>query len=154
MKNLFTIMCSMFMFLCVFAGTTKAEEFEWAQKARGKGPSPATKAAYEKAVADQKAKQELQRQKHLEEQEQFRKFEAEQAAIEEQYEADQQALQKECGGDYGQIRVGMTLTRVQKCVAEFFLRGQIKTKNGVVDHYTRGNSWMYVKKGKVVAWGD
>jgi len=63
-------------------------------------------------------------------------------------------IAKECGNDYDKIRIGMKLDRVQKCVAEYFLRGQVKTKNGVVDHYARGDSWMYVKKGKVVAWGD
>ena len=61
-------------------------------------------------------------------------------------------IEKECGRDYMDIRVGMTLSRVQKCVGEFFLKGQLTTKSGVVDHYTRGGAYLYVKNGKVVAW--
>jgi hypothetical protein len=63
-------------------------------------------------------------------------------------------INKECGNDFGKIKVGMKLDQVQKCVAEFYLRGQLKTKDGVVDHYTRGDSYLYIKKGRVVAWGD
>lgn len=65
----------------------------------------------------------------------------------------EQFVKKECGEDYLNIRVGMKLSKVQKCVGEFYLRGQMNTKAGVVDHYTRGDSYLYVKKGRVVAWG-
>lgn len=61
-------------------------------------------------------------------------------------------INKECGKDYGQIRVGMSLSRVQKCVGEFFQHGQVKGKHGTIDYYTRGDIHLYVKKGKVVAW--
>lgn len=63
-------------------------------------------------------------------------------------------VQKECGNDYGQIRAGMKLSRVQKCVGEFFLHGQVKGKYGLVDYYTRGDTYLYVKNGRVVAWGE
>lgn len=63
-------------------------------------------------------------------------------------------IEKECGQDYGQIRVGMKLSRVQKCVGEYFLRGQTKSRFGTVDEYGRGDTYVFVKGGKVVAWGN
>lgn len=112
---------------------------------------------YESLLRQQAAERErvleASRIRGLQEEEARKKHEAEQAAIDAQNEAHEEALQKQCGNDYKNLRVGMKLDRVQKCVAEFFLRGQVKTKNGVVDHYTRGDSYIYVKKGKVVAWG-
>lgn len=63
-------------------------------------------------------------------------------------------VDNQCGKDYGQIRVGMKLSRVQKCVGPFTLRGQVKGKNGILDHYTRGGSYIYTKNGQVVAWGE
>lgn len=63
-------------------------------------------------------------------------------------------INKECGKDYSKIRVGMKLERVQKCVGEFYLQGQTEKKGAVYDYYTRGDSWLYVKKGRIVAWGD
>jgi len=69
-------------------------------------------------------------------------------------EQAKQFVNKKCGDDYGQIRVGMKLSRIQKCVGEFSLRGQVKGKYGVVDHYTRLDTYLFVKNGKVVAWGD
>jgi len=59
-----------------------------------------------------------------------------------------------CGDDYQNIKVGMKLSRVQQCYGEVFLRGQVKTKNGIVDQYGRGGLWLYVKKGRVIAWGE
>jgi len=63
-------------------------------------------------------------------------------------------VDRECGKDYMNIRVGMQLPRVQKCVGEFFLRGQAKRKEGIVDYYTSGGAYLYVKNGRVVAWGN
>lgn len=180
MNQKFVILCSLFMFLCVLSTQIRAEDVEWARKAREQGGSPATKAAYEQAVAEQTTKRELQQQKKLKEESDRKAFiekkaleravakekarqdrlqeeelwNKEQAELDAQRQALAEKLQKQCGKDYGQIKVGMNLDRVQKCVAEFFLSGQISTKNGIVDHYTRGDSWLYVKKGKIVAWGD
>jgi hypothetical protein len=75
MKRLYIILCSFFMFLCTLPYSARSEEFEWAQKARERGPSPATKAAYEKAVAEQAAKRERKREEGLELREQAKQFE-------------------------------------------------------------------------------
>lgn len=114
----------------------------------------AAKDAYEKAIADQQAKKERARQEAQAQQKEFRRFEAEQAAIAAENEAMNKALQKECGKDYGQIRVGMKLSRVQKCNGEFYLHGQVQWKGRTVDYYTRGEAFLYIKNGKVVAWGE
>jgi hypothetical protein len=141
MKNLFMFLCSLFILSCVLPQVVKADE-----------PS-AAKEAYNKAVAAQAAKKKAKSEKWAKEEEIRKKAEAEQAEIDAQHEADEVNKQKACGKDYMNIRVGMTLDRVEKCVGEFFLHGQIKSKHGAVDHYTRGNTYLYIKNGRVVAWG-
>lgn len=66
----------------------------------------------------------------------------------------EQYVQNECGKDYGQIRAGMKLSRVQKCNGEFYLHGQVQWKGRTVDYYTRGDAFLYIKNGRVVAWGE
>ena len=44
-------------------------------------------------------------------------------------------LKAECGDDYGQIRVGMTIERVQQCTVKLTLQGQMNTAEGIVDIY-------------------
>ncbi len=100
------------------------------------------------------AAEEVAKQRHLKDEEDRLKAKAEQDEIDAQYEAEEEALQKQCGSDYKNLKIGMKIDRVQKCVAEFFLRGQVKTKNGVVDHYSRDGKHLYVKNGRVVAWGN
>ncbi|MDD2853852.1 MAG: hypothetical protein PHY09_18345 [Desulfuromonadaceae bacterium] len=63
-------------------------------------------------------------------------------------------VKKECGDDYQKIRVGMKISQVQKCVAEYFLHGQMKLGQDVVDHYKRGAAYLYVQNGTVTAWGE
>lgn len=150
MKHIF--LCGLFMVLCI-PTIVLSGEFPGYEAIENSPPSPG-RDAYLKVLREQKEKEVIRQKKAQEQQELFKKFEAEQADLAAQYEIEQETLQRECEKDFGQIRVGMKLERVQKCVAEFFLRGQVKTKDGVVDHYTRGDSWLYVKKGKVVAWGD
>lgn len=66
----------------------------------------------------------------------------------------QKYITKQCGNEYRKIRVGMSLSRVQKCYGgELFLRGQVHTKFGTVSEYGRGNVYLYIKNGKVAAWG-
>ena len=133
---------------------TMAEELEWARKARERGPSPATKAAYDKVVAEQAAKKEVEAQQYLQQQEAWKKLEVEQAEIDAQIAAAEEVRQKQCGKDYGQVKVGMKLSRIQKCTGEFNLHGQVKWNKSIVDYYTRGDVYLYVKNGKVVAWGE
>lgn len=143
-KLLFMFLCSLFILTCVVIHEAKAEQSSLEAQLEKN---------YKSLIRQQTSDRE-EAGKKWQEQEKIRKnVEAEQAVIEAQNEADEEARQKQCGNDYKNLRVGMTLDRVQKCVAEFFLRGQVKTKNGVVDHYTRGDSYIYVKKGRVVAWG-
>lgn len=174
MKKTFIFLCSYFVFTC--AASYNVSAFDSIERATD---SPAEKyyksilrqqaaerevdeeAArqkkkyyddlYAKQAAERRAAEEDSRQLRLKEEEIKNKAEAEQEA---QYEAEEEALQKQCGNDYKNLRVGMKLDRVQKCVAEFFLRGQMKTKKGVVDHYSRGGTYLYVKNGRVVAWGE
>lgn len=144
MNKISMILCSLFILVFGFADQAKAEENE---------PESSLEKHY-KSVLRQQAADREEAGKKWQEQEKIRKnVEAEQAVTDAQNEADEEERQKQCGTDYKNLRVGMKLDRVQKCVAEFFLRGQVKTKNGVVDHYTRGDSYIYVKKGRVVAWG-
>lgn len=75
-------------------------------------------------------------------------------AINTSLDGAEKFINKECGKDYGQIRVGMSLKQVNKCYGEIFLHGQAKWKGGSVDYYTRGNTYIYAKNGKVVAWGE
>jgi hypothetical protein len=71
---------------------------------------------------------------------------------EAEYEAAIAEQKQICGKDYGEIRVGMTLSRVTQCVGEFDLSGQVK-KNGVtLSKYYRDRTYLYVKNGKIVAW--
>lgn len=175
MKIKFMLLCSLFMLLCVLPMQARADNgASIAQKAYDRLVAEQAvereqqaievkkqSEAHKKLVNDIAARQEAeQKAKAIEEekqaginrveQEEREKLEAQQAAEDK---AAEKTLRRECSKDYGQLRVGMKLDRVQKCVAEFSLKGQIKTKDGVVDHYTRGDSWLYVKKGKVVAWG-
>jgi len=62
------------------------------------------------------------------------------------------SLQKECGDDYKNIKVGMTLDRANKCYGEFFQRGQVQTKYGIVSRYSRGGVHLFVKNGQILAW--
>lgn len=144
MNKISMFLCSLFIITAVGVHKAKAEQSSLETQ---------LEKSYKSLFRQQAADRE-ESGKKWQEQEKIRKnVEAEQAAINAQNEANEEALQKQCGNDYKNLRVGMKLDRVQKCVAEFFLRGQVKTKNGVVDHYTRGDSYIYVKKGKVVAWG-
>lgn len=110
--------------------------------------------AYAKAVATLEREREQKKQEGLKQKEQLKRMEEDASTQEAERQAESAALQKECGKDYGEIRVGMKLARVQRCVGEFFLSGQRSSKYGTVDYYTRGDAYLFVKKGKVVAWGN
>lgn len=184
MKYLFRVLCSLFMLVCALPFQVNAEENkpesslekyykrvlqQQASEAEATRLKPAFdsierdtdspsekhyKSLLRQQAAERERALEASRIRGLQEEEGRKKHEAEQAVIDAQNEADDEALQKQCGNDYKNLRVGMKLDQVQKCVAEFFLRGQVETKNGVFDHYTRGDSYLYVKKGRVVAWGE
>lgn len=68
--------------------------------------------------------------------------------------SDRTAKQKStCGEDYRSPRVGMTLTRAKKCVADFKLKGQINRADGVVSTYMAGQTYLHVMDDKIVSWG-
>lgn len=132
------------------------KDIHFSNKLRSKIDSSAQESAekYKLLAAEVAANKERERQDQLKKREDEEKAFKAQAAQEDAERAEiEAALQKECGDEYDQIRIGMKLTRVQQCVGEFYLRGQVKTKNGVVDHYTRDGAYLYVKDGNVVAWG-
>lgn len=82
-------------------------------------------------------------------------YEQEQARLDQmdrEAAAKEAAMQKLCGADYKQVRVGMTFARVQQCVGEFELVSQISRADGVVSTYRRRNGHVYVMDGKVIAW--
>lgn len=174
MKKVFMVLCGYFVFTSAVSHEVRAfDSVERATDSPGEKhyksllrQQAAQREADEEAAAQKKkyyddlyAKQAAERRVAEEESRQWRLKEEEtrneaEAVQEAQYEVEEEALQKQCGNDYKNLKVGMKLARVQKCVAEFFLRGQVRTKNGVVDHYTRGSAYLYVKNGKVVAWGN
>ncbi|WP_173201852.1 hypothetical protein [Geobacter sp. SVR] len=106
----------------------------------------AAKKVVDKQIAERQTAENHRRAMEREEEEKEAQLEAER-------EAEELKVQKACGKDYGQIRVGMTLAQVQKCVGEFFIHGQASWKGSVVDYYTRGGTYLYIKNGRVVAWG-
>lgn len=108
-------------------------------------------ALHAKVTAGKEQERKSKIEKRENEQRAFEEQVAQQDAERTAYEAK---MLKLCGNDYNQIRVGMKLDRVMKCSGEFYLQGQT-TKNGIIyDYYTRGDSWLYISKGRVVAWGD
>lgn len=102
-----------------------------------------------------------------------RKADAESAKQQAKTKAEFEALKqtevrrKECGDDFGKIRVGMTLDRVNTCWGKFGmfrLAGEVNRADGVVSVYEMpmddrgslayaiGVSAIYVIEGKVVGW--
>lgn len=70
-----------------------------------------------------------------------------------EFEEQEARAKKICGEDYNNIKVGMSLKRVNDCVGETTLTGQIQ-KNGVtISSYRVNNIYLYVKNGHVAAWG-
>ena len=142
MRALFILLCGLFTLV---PQHVKAQE---------------TRDVYERVVAEQEATRERKRAEGLNLREEARKAEVEMAEQEAREEAAEAEKQKSCGDDYMKIRVGMKVSQVQKCYGEFHLQGQVKTKDGVVSEYRRGNGYvegseyLYIKDGRVVAWGE
>jgi len=63
-------------------------------------------------------------------------------------------ITKECGTDYKKLRLGMKLSRAQKCVADFELVGETKLNGSTVSTYYRANTYLYVKNGEIVSWNS
>lgn len=60
---------------------------------------------------------------------------------------------KECGTDFGRPRVGMTITRAQRCVGDFKLQGELDAPGGgVVQTYVAGHTVLHVAGGTIKAW--
>jgi len=120
---------------------------------------------------------ELQKQRQAKLEERQRREEDRRRAVEENYAmrkvAEQasaekiEALKKECGDDYGKVRVGMSLDRVKQCWRHFGifrLTSEVNRDDGVLSVYSMpvddkgslafafGVSAIYVMHGKVVGW--
>lgn len=124
--------------------------------------------AYAKQQAEQAAAQAAERQERdaaslvrkQKEEERIAEFRREQdkrdraEAAEQKAAMNKQALRKaECGADYQTIQIGMQISRAQKCVAPFKLKGQINRADGVVSTYVAGSTYAHVMDGKIVSWG-
>lgn len=143
MQKMFMFLCSLFILSCVFSTVGIAEE----------KLSPGME-AYKKAVADQEMARKARAEKWAQEEAIRKAAELERAETDKLSLADKAAREKECGADFGRIQLGMLFPRVEKCVGEFTLRGQTQLNGGVVEQYSRGNMFVYIKDGKVVSWSE
>ncbi|EGI75896.1 hypothetical protein [Hylemonella gracilis] len=109
--------------------------------------------AEQNRIAEEKRRAEFaERQAALQAAQEQRRQELQAQRLANEKETD--ARQKECGGDYGTPRVGMSLERAKYCVGDLRLKGQVNRSDGVVSTYWAGKVYLHVMNGKVVSWGD
>ena len=103
----------------------------------------AEKREREAAAAKDRARIDRERQEQAE---------AEYKARRAEEDRQEAALEKACGRDYNQPRVGMTAARADQCVGDLIMKSQINRRDGVVTTYLSGSYYLHVMAGKVVAW--
>lgn len=72
------------------------------------------------------------------------------AALKEQ-EHEEAAQKRKCGKDYGAIRVGMAIDRLEECSGAVYVTETV-TKGGVIETYRTMFDMVDVKDGKVVSY--
>ena len=122
---------------------TLVERVETTNKENAVIYSAATQIIKEQEAAIQKERQDK-----------IEKEEAEAQAEQAEYDAAAAAQEKVCGDDLGEIRVGMKLSRVEQCFGKFFLVGQFKANKDIYFKYRRGDTYLHVRDGRVIAWNS
>lgn len=67
-------------------------------------------------------------------------------------DADEAAKEKTCGKDYGELRVGMTLKRVEQCLEALAFETETVSKAGKVETYRSTFYWIQARNGRVVSY--
>ena len=67
-------------------------------------------------------------------------------------EQEEARAKKICGNDFDNIKVGMSLKRVNDCVGETTLTGQIQKDGVTISTYRVNSIYLHVKDGLVAAW--
>lgn len=70
-----------------------------------------------------------------------------------EFEEQEARAKKICGADYDNIKVGMSLKRVNDCVGQTTLTGQIQKDGVTISSYRVNNIYLHVKDSRVAAWG-
>lgn len=68
-------------------------------------------------------------------------------------EQEEARAKKICGEDYDNIKVGMSLNRVNDCVGMTTMTGQIQKDGVTISSYRVNNIYLHVKDDRVAAWG-
>lgn len=99
------------------------------------------------ALAEETRTQQLERE-FAEEQAVLKKRQV--AALKEQ-DQEEAAQKRKCGKDFGAIRVGMAIARLQECTGAAYVTETV-SKDGVVETYQTQFDIVDVKNGKVVSY--
>jgi preprotein translocase subunit SecD len=113
----------------------------------------AEKAKRDEAYAKQREAEEQQRlaQEAADEREYQLELKRERAASAKQQKqvAEKRAI---CGDDYQNPKIGMSLARLNQCVAKVKLVSQINRADGVVSTYQSGNLTVHAMDNLVISW--
>lgn len=60
--------------------------------------------------------------------------------------------EKACGKDYGELRVGMSIKRVEQCLEALSLETETVTAGGVITHYSSTFYLISARNGKVTSY--
>lgn len=67
-------------------------------------------------------------------------------------DADEVAKEKACGKDYGELRVGMTIKRVEQCLEALSYETEKVGQGGKVEIYSSTFYWIQARNGKVISY--
>lgn len=137
-----------------FAGTeatARAEAAEAALQAELATAEAARKADAQRRTAERRAADDAARTETAAIE---RAADQAQQRAESQHQARLKRLQTECGAEFQQPRVGMTLDRARQCVGDLALVSQLNRADGVASVYRAGPLFVTVLQGRVVAWAN
>jgi hypothetical protein len=75
-----------------------------------------------------------------------------QAALKEQ-DKEEAAQKRKCGKDYGVLRIGMSIDRLQDCMGAVYVTKTVR-KDGVIETYRTMFDLVNVKDGKVISYTE
>lgn len=113
----------------------------------------------EKELEAQRYKKRLAEQGKLE-QKQRQEMAEKAAARDAEIKAATDLKKAACGSDYHQLRIGMTLQRVEECIGKFSLYSEVHKAEGLMQRYRWCSSYSYnctffdLMDGKIIAWGS
>lgn len=76
-----------------------------------------------------------------------------QKTVEQIQREEDSALKRKCGKDYGALRIGMSIKRLEECTGAVLLT-QTVDKAGRVDTYRTNFDWVNVQNGKVISYTE